>query len=93
MHLRPKFLKFLEALGLDSSRALVNLSASESSLMLLVLVRDHTHGPFYEMLGQTHVNGWSCVIASQNGGSTSYIFLFRLKVLQWSRHLFDYWNK
>ena len=31
-------------------------------------------GPFYEMLGQAHVNGWSRIIASQNGGSTSYIF-------------------
>ena len=30
------------------------------------------------MLGQTHVNGWSCVIASQNGCSTSYIFPFKL---------------
>ena len=41
---------------------------------------------------QTHVNGWSRVIASQNGGSTSYIFPFRLRVLQWSRHLFNYWK-
>ena len=30
--------------------------------------------------------------ASQNGGSTSYIFPFRLGVLQWSRHLFNYWK-
>ena len=45
---------------------------------------------FYGMLGQTHVNGWSRVIASQNGGSTSYTFPFRLRVLQWSRHLFNY---
>ena len=49
--------------------------------------------PFYKMLGQTHMNGWSRVIVSQNGGSTDYIFLFRLRVLQWSRHLFNYWNK
>ena len=57
-------------------------------------VRDHAHGPFYGMLmlGQTHVNGWSRVIASQNGGSTSYIFPLRLGVLQWSRHLFNYWK-
>ena len=48
---------------------------------------------FFKMLGQTHVNGWSRVIASQNGGSTNYIFPFRLRVLQWSRHLFNYWNK
>ena len=48
--------------------------------------------PFYEMLGQTHVNGWSRVIASQNGGSTGYIFPLRLGVLQWSRHLFNYWK-
>ena len=44
------------------------------------------------MLGQTHVNGWSRVIASQNGGSTSYIFSFRLRILQWSLHLFNYWD-
>ena len=37
-------------------------------------VRDRAPGPFFRMLGQTHVNGWSRVIASQNGGSTSYIF-------------------
>ena len=48
---------------------------------------------FYRMLGQTHVNGWSRVIASQNGGSTSYIFPLRLGVLQWSRHLFNYLDK
>ena len=43
-------------------------------------MRDRAPGPFYEMLGQTHVNGWSRVVASQNGGSTSYIFPFRLRV-------------
>ena len=48
--------------------------------------------PFFKMLGQTHVNGWSCVITSQNGGSTSYIFPLRLGVLQWSRYLFNYWK-
>ena len=38
-------------------------------------VRDRAPGPlFYRMLGQTHVNGWSRVIASQNGSSTSCIF-------------------
>ena len=47
---------------------------------------------FYRMLGQTHVNGWSRVIASQNGGLTSYIFPIRLRVLQWSRHLFNHWK-
>ena len=47
---------------------------------------------FIRMLGQTHVNGWSRVIVSQNGGSTSYIFPLRLGVLQWSRHLFNYWK-
>ena len=47
---------------------------------------------FYKMLGQTHVNGWSHVIVSQNGDSTSYIFPFKLRVLQWSRHLFNYWK-
>ena len=47
---------------------------------------------FYMMLGQTHVNGWSRVVASQNRGSTDYIFPLRLWVLQWSRHLFNYWK-
>ena len=44
-------------------------------------------------LGQTHVNGWSRVIASQNDGSTDYIFPFRLRILQWSRHLIIGINK
>ena len=44
------------------------------------------------VLGQTHVNGWSRVVASQNKGSTDYIFPLRLGVLQWSRHLFNYWK-
>ena len=57
------------------------------------LVRDRAPGPFYEYLGQTHVNGWSHVIASQNGGSTDYISPLRLGVLQWSRHLFNYLDK
>ena len=57
-------------------------------------MRDRTPGPrFYGMLGQTHVNGWSRVIASQNRGSTSYISPHRLGVLQWSRHLFNYLDK
>ena len=56
-------------------------------------MRDRASGPFFSMmLGQTHVNGWSRVITSQNGGSTSYIFPLRLGVLQWSRHLFNYWK-
>ena len=55
-------------------------------------MRDRAPGPFYRMLGQTHVNGWSRVIASQNGGSTGYIFSRRLGVLQWNRHLFNYWK-
>ena len=29
--------------------------------------------PVFWMLGQTQVNGWSRVIASQNGGLTDYI--------------------
>ena len=49
--------------------------------------------PIFMMLGQTHVNGWSPIIAFQNGGLTSYIFPFRLRVLQQSRHIFNYWNK
>ena len=36
----------------------------------------------FMMLGQTHMNGGSRVIASQNGGSTSYISPLRLGVLQ-----------
>ena len=61
--------------------------------LLILGVRDRALGPrFYRMLGQTHVNGWSRVIASQNGGSTDYIFSLRLGVLQWSRHLFNYWK-
>ena len=56
-------------------------------------VRDRALGPlFFRMLGQTHVNGWSRVVASQNGGSTDYISPLRLGVLQWSRHLFNYWK-
>jgi len=43
-------------------------------------------------LGQIDMNGWSHIIASQNGDSTDYIFPFRLRVLQWSRHLFNYWK-
>ena len=56
----------------------------------LLHVRDHALNPFYRMLGQTHVNGWSHVIASQNGGSTDYISPLRLGVLQWNCHLFNY---
>ena len=37
---------------------------------------------FIGVLGQTHVNGWSRVIVSQNEDLTSYIFLFKLRVLQ-----------
>ena len=55
-------------------------------------MRDRAPGLLYDVLGQTHVNGWSRVVASQNGGSTSYIFPLRLRVLQWSRHLFNYWK-
>ena len=54
--------------------------------------RPHPWPVFYDMLGQTHVNGWSRVVASQNEGSTDYIFPLRLGVLQWSRHLFNYWK-
>ena len=55
-------------------------------------MRDRVPGPFLWDVRQTHVNGWSRVVASQNGGSTSYIFPLRLGVLQWSRHLFNYWK-
>ena len=61
--------------------------------LLILGVRDHAPGPlFYRMLGQTHVNGWSRVIASQNKGLIDYIFPLRLGVLQWSHHLFNYWK-
>ena len=66
---------------------------SQALLVDSPLVRDRAPGPFYEYLGQTHVNGWSHVIASQNGGSTDYISPLRLGVLQWSRHLFNYLDK
>ena len=52
-------------------------------------MRDRAPGPFFMVLGQIHMNGWSRVIASQNGGSTDYIFPFKLRVLQWSHHLFN----
>ena len=55
-------------------------------------VRDHAPSLFYRMLGQIHGNGWSRVVASQNWGSTNYIFPFKLRVLQWSRYLFNYWK-
>ena len=55
-----------------------------------VCERPRPRPAFYDVLGQTHVNGWSRVIASQNGGSTDYISPLRLGVLQWSRHLFNY---
>ena len=59
----------------------------------LLCERPRPWSVFYmNVLGQTHVNGWSRVVASQNGGSTDYIFPLRLGVLQWSRHLFNYWK-
>ena len=48
-----------------------------------ISVRDRAPNPLsLMMLGQTHVNEWSPVVVSQNGGSTSYIFPLRLWVLQ-----------
>ena len=45
-------------------------------------VRDRAPGPFFRMLlGLAHVNVWSRVIASKNGGSISYISPLRLGVL------------
>ena len=56
-------------------------------------MRDRAPGPLFMMLlGQTHVNGWSRIIVSQNGGSTDYILPFRLRVLQWNCHLFNFWK-
>ena len=64
----------------DITHKVVNLSMFD---VLFCVVRDRASGPiFLGVLGQTHVNGWSRVIASQNGGSTDYIFPLRLKVLQ-----------
>ena len=70
------------------------LGSPTLGLPILESVRDRAPSPpfLYGMLGQTHMNGWSHVIASQNGGLTSYISLLRLGVLQWSRHLFNYWK-
>ena len=64
-----------------------------NSVLNLGDVRSRPRPVFIGLLGQTHVNGWNRVIASQNKGSTSYISPFRLRVLQWSRHLFNYWDK
>ena len=72
---------------------LVNkLSESFNSMIVKACERPRPR-PVLWMLGQTHMNGWSRVIASQNGGSTSYIFPLRLGVLQWSHHLFNYLDK
>ena len=84
-----------EILGFTTYMCLNHHQAYRNNFNLKILiqsVRDRAPGPFYRMLGQTHVNGWSCVIASQNGGSIDYIFPLRLGVLQWSRHLFNYWK-
>ena len=70
-----------------------NMVVSISSYKTYQNVRDRASAPFLKMLGQTHMNGWSYVIASQNGDSTDYIFSFRLRFLQLSRYLFNYWNK
>ena len=48
--------------------------------------------PLFLGVEPNHANRWSCVIAFQNEGSTEYIFPLRLEVLQWSRHLFNYWK-
>ena len=77
---------------LTSSLNLSWLNKARKAGLLWSAVRGRAPGPFYEMLGQTHVHGWSRVIASHNGGSTSYIFPLRLGVLQWSRQLFNYWK-
>ena len=50
--------------------------------MILDIVRDSALSLLFEVLGQIHVNGWSRIIVSQNGGSTDYIFPFRLRILQ-----------
>ena len=83
-----------EGLAWMSSRSLPIVIIAfiiEGHVRARMSVRDRAPGPFYDV-GQTHVNGWSRVIASQNGGSTSYIFPLKLWVLQWSRHLFNYWK-
>ena len=45
-------------------------------------VRNSTPDPFFWVLGQTHMNGLSRVIVSQNESLTDYVSLFRLRVLQ-----------
>ena len=59
-------------------------------ILFIVMWETTPSARFFRMLGQTHVNGWSHVISSQNGGSSSYIFPLRLEVLEWSCHLFNY---
>ena len=44
-------------------------------------VRNSTPDPFFWVLGQTHMNGWSHIIVSQIESLTDYISLFRLRVL------------
>ena len=79
--------------GIMTSKPTRIIRGKEEINRLRKPVRDRAPDPLFMMLlGQTHVNGWSRVVASQNGGSTSYIFPLRLGVLQWSRHLFNYWK-
>ena len=53
----------------------------KSHLVISMCERPRPRPAFYRMLGQTHVNEWSRVVVSQNGGSTSYISPLRLGVL------------
>ena len=59
---------------------------------MLLIVRDHAPGPFYEMLGQTHVNGGVVLLSLKMEVRLVIFSPFRLEVLQWSRHLFNYWK-
>ena len=58
-----------------------NLILENDRMVILCTCEKLCPQPVLE-LGQTHMNGWSRVITSQNGGSTDYIFPFRLRVLQ-----------
>ena len=93
MHNLEKKKKIVTILGRGFWRLLFLFLEFFMFMCMYVCMREIAPPARFMMLGQTHVNGWSRVVASQNGGSTSYIFPFRLRVLQWSRHLFNYWKK
>ena len=75
--------KTLSTLWIGVGCVWVQISSQGMTMREVRSVRDCAPGPLlWMLLGQTHVNGWSRVIASQNGGLTSYISPLRLGVLQ-----------